>query len=310
MKDHKHGIAERGRRFLRREYWNIGVVEQSAGDIAARGITAPVRWLPPPSEGVLIADPGCLDGEGGGRTLFAEYLDYRAPRGEIWTADLAPGQDMTEAVFRPLLATAHHMSYPRPFRHAGRTFLICESWQSGGIPMWERIGETWHERPPLLQGRKVVDPTLLEWQGRWWLFCTFQAAGADSRLHIFHAPDPCGPWLPHAGNPVRIDPAGARPAGPVFAAGDALIRPAQDCSRTYGGAVVLHAITCLTPDAYDERTIRRIEPRDAAYPHGLHTLCPAGPVTLIDGKRWGADPAPLLRQVAVRTRRVLARARR
>jgi len=310
LHEHRHGLAERSRRFLRREYWNIGVVAQTAVDIARHGIVAPVRWLPPPPAGVLLADPACLEHADGRRTLFAEYLNYLSPRGEIWAAEVAPGADPCEARFAPLLSGPHHMSYPRPFRYGERTFLICESWQSAGVPIWEHADGAWQALPPLLPGRQVVDPTLFPWQGRWWLFCTFQDDGPDSRLHIFHAPEPRGPWVAHAGNPVRTDAAAARPAGPVFMADGAPIRPAQDCSRTYGGAVVLHAITRLTHDAFEERVVRRLAPADRAYPHGLHTLCPAGAVTLIDGKRWGADPAPILRQVATRTRKVWLRAHR
>ena len=296
MPEVRRGFRERARRFLLREYWNIGVVDQPIADIARHGITRPVRWLPPPPRGTMLADPFCLIHPDGDRTVFAEFLDYRAPRGEIWSARMKPGRDLAEASFAPLLSNGRHMSYPQCVSDDRGTFLVCESWQSGGIPRWRHHDGAWVPLEPLLAGRPAVDPTLFRWHDRWWLFCTFADDGPDARLHLFHAEVPAGPWSPHAANPILVDPAGARPAGPVFMLDGMPVRPAQDCSRTYGGAVMLNAITDLTPASYAERLLRRLDPPSSDYPDGLHTVCPAGEATLIDGKRWGADPRPLGQQ--------------
>jgi hypothetical protein len=66
----------------------------------------------------------------------------------------------------------------------------------------------------------------------------------------------------------------------------ALYRPAQDCSVTYGGAVVINRIERMTPEEFSEQVVTRLAPAaDGPYPHGLHTLSSAGNVTLVDGKR-------------------------
>ncbi|MBV5333625.1 hypothetical protein JZU54_08920, partial [bacterium] len=82
-----------------------------------------------------------------------------------------------------------------------------------------------------------------------------------------------GPWRPHANNPVKIDVTGARMAGAPFWHEGALYRPAQDCLRTYGGAVVVYRIEQLTLKTFVEVPVRRLLP-DAteSCPHGLHTL--------------------------------------
>jgi len=299
----QRSFVEHLRRFLLREYWNIGVVDQTATDIAARGIRTTVRWFPSPAPGTMLADPFVLPSPRGGRILFAEFLDYRSPRGELWKAELRDGQDPLSATFTPWRSGPLHMSYPSGFAFGGETYLACESWQSGGVPLWRANGCGWQSLQPLLQGRQVVDPTLFEWQGRWWLFCTFEDDSPDARLHVFHADSPIGSWIAHPANPVRVDPAGARPAGPVFVLDGIPIRPGQDCLRTYGGAIVLHAVEELSTTAYRERVLRRLEPIAGPYPSGLHTICPAGAVTLIDGKRWGRDPAPIMRQLGYQLRR-------
>jgi hypothetical protein len=85
---------------------------------------------------------------------------------------------------------------------------------------------------------------------------------------------------------VKCDLRSARPAGPLFIMDGALYRPAQDCSVTYGGAVVINRVERLTPEEFVERPVRRLAPAtQGPYPHGLHTLSGAGNVTLVDGKR-------------------------
>jgi hypothetical protein len=74
-----------------------------------------------------------------------------------------------------------------------------------------------------------------------------------------------------------------------------LIRPAQDCSKTSGGAVVLNVVDRLTEDSFNEHPLRQLLP-DRAYPHGIHTICPAGNHTLVDGKRWDVHPLDLARK--------------
>jgi hypothetical protein len=74
-----------------------------------------------------------------------------------------------------------------------------------------------------------------------------------------------------------------------------LYRPAQDCSKTYGGRVVLNRILRLTPTDFSEAPERFVEPTPGSlYGKALHTLSGAGPRTVIDGKRWRLQwPGPI-----------------
>jgi hypothetical protein len=91
--------------------------------------------------------------------------------------------------------------------------------------------------------------------------------------------------MSHSRNPEKVDPSASRPAGAPFVFQGCLYRPAQDCSRTYGGRVVLNRVTKLTATEFEEVAEVAAEPyADSDYPHGLHTLSAAGSVTLLDGK--------------------------
>jgi hypothetical protein len=285
-------------RALSHEIWNIGLVAQTAADILAHGIIMPVQWFPPLPGFAMLADPACCIDDNGGLSIFAEYLAYRAQRGEIWHAHLPAGGPPATARFLPLLRGPFHLSYPAPFGDdKGGLWLAAESWQSGAVPVWHRTGNNLVPAAPWLPGRQPVDPTILYHNSRWYLFCTFHDDAPDARLHVFHAERLDGQWVPLPDNPVRCGLFGSRPAGPIFAAGEHLIRPGQDCSVTYGGGVVLHRVSRLDPQGFQEEVVRRLAPVAGPYGAGLHTICPAGVATLIDGKRLRMDLTKPLRRM-------------
>ncbi len=199
-----------------------------------------------------------------------------------------------------------HLSYPVLGRDDnGALFLLVESWEARGLYLWrERPGMPGRLHGPIgpLIARPAIDATIWRDTDLWWLFCTFKDDAPNARLHLFHAEDLQGPWTAHAGNPVKNDLASSRPAGPLFWCDGHLVRPAQDCSETYGGGVTLNAITRLDRDGFSETPLRVLQPADGEYSHGLHTLSPAGDVTIVDGKRWATQPLDIPRRLFVGVR--------
>jgi hypothetical protein len=295
----RYSLSERLRRTLCHELWNIGIIPQTAADIVRSGLTTPVQWLPSPGPRRMLADPSCRVRHDGGLTIYAEYLDYRQPRGEIWSSDIPPGVHPATARFQRLLAQPFHMSYPFPFvDDSGQQLLTAETYQANGALLWRDTDAGCLLAGELFSGAMVVDPTLFRAPDYWWLFCTFQDDDPNGRLHLFYTGELGKPWSPHRRNPVKTNSCGSRSAGPIFKVDDLLVRPAQDCSRTYGGAVVLQVIRRLDPDQFEEEPLRRIEPTKGPYATGLHTFCPAGDVTLIDGRRWAIDAQGVARLAA------------
>jgi hypothetical protein len=172
--------------------------------------------------------------------------------------------------------------------------LFCEGWEAGCVPVFtapDPLGP-WERVMRVLPGVPAVEPTLVEHEGRWYMFVTSQRDGPNRRLRIYHGDTPLGPWLPHARKIVLDDPSCARPAGPFIRLADGtLVRSGQDCSQTYGGTVQLFRVDRLSPEVTRKRScaglIRHQGPR-----RGDCTLCPIDETScLIDGKRW--IPAPL-----------------
>jgi hypothetical protein len=107
---------------------------------------------------------------------------------------------------------------------------------------------------------------------------------------------------------VKHDLGSARPAGTPFWHQGALYRPAQDCRRTYGGAVVIHRVVRLTPEEFAEAPVARLDPNPAWPWHdGVHTLSAAGDFTLLDAKRITFLPAEFRRVLRRKLRRLFRR---
>jgi hypothetical protein len=85
---------------------------------------------------------------------------------------------------------------------------------------------------------------------------------------------------------VSTDIRSARPAGTPFLLNGKIIRPTQNCSKTYGGNIVLKQIEKLSPTEFEESFVKEILPPKGRYAEGLHTLSTTGDEILVDGKRY------------------------
>ena len=276
------------------DVWNVGIVEQSAEDIVREQRIDPrgVSWCKEHAPGHFIADPFACKRDGREVVLVEDY-DHLS-KGRI--SELVPpfGPDRLE--LKADLEPPYHLSYPHTFSEGDALYCLPEMYQAGAAGLWQHVGERWELVRRLIDGVKVVDPTLFKHEGRYWILCTHQDDGSygNLKLYGYYADSLEGPFQPHLLNPLKCDISSSRPAGSVLVVDGALYRPAQDCSLTYGGALVLNHIERLTPSEFREVTVARFAPvSDGPYPHGLHTLNPMGERALIDGKKFAFDPLAL-----------------
>jgi len=189
---------------------------------------------------------------------------------------------------RPAIRSRHHLSYPYTIEHGGETWCVPECSESGEVAVYRRASDDgdWVKHKVIVADFPAIDPTLFEHDGHWWLFCTSADTGANECLYAWHAEDLFGEWLPHPGNPLKVDIRGARPAGRPFLCNGALIRPAQDCSRQYGGAITFNRILKLTCQEFAEEPAGKLLPDRDNYPAGLHTISSINDLVIVDGARW------------------------
>jgi hypothetical protein len=274
------------RRYLCRETWNIGVIDRPIHAMLHGSAGAPTRWLAEPPAGTFHADPFGITHNGDRHMLFEAYGEAQR-KGRIATMPV-DGREPTT-----IIDTDAHLSYPFAFEHDGNVYCIPETWQTKRVDLYraEQFPHRWTHAATLLDGVVAVDPTVFQFADRWWLLFVDGTHRTHANLLIYHADALTGPWLPHARNPVKTDARSARPAGTPFIHRGILYRPAQDCAGDYGSRVVIHRVTQLSVDQFEEHSVAMLEPdRLGPYPHGLHTVSAFGDTTLIDGKRWRFDP--------------------
>lgn len=233
----------------------------------------------------FYADPFPVVHEG--RTfLFVEEFPHRTAKGIISAVAFGPDGPLGRP--RPVLEASVHLSYPFVFERGGDMWMIPESCAAGTVDLFRatRFPGGWVREATLLSGVTASDATLVERNGRWWLFATVREGGGafSDALHLWSAPDFRGPFTPHPANPVLIDIAAARPAGRIVERRGTLWRPVQDCSASYGGALGLARIDQLDDDGFRQTVETVLRAGSPQWPgRRLHTLNRAGSLEVIDG---------------------------
>lgn len=271
------------------EEWNVGILYQPIQALLQEKPSVNVRWIPSPSRGQYRADPFGYLANGQLNLLYEKY-DYADGRGII--SRVRPKRDNVLKRSRTMLDEGGHLSYPYIIERGGTVYVVPEQASTGRVDLYRVDARNESlERVATLLEEPLFDPTVIEHEGRWWMFGT-KAPLSNVELFLYHSDRFEGPYRPHALNPVKVDVRSSRPAGTPFTHEGALYRPAQDSSRTYGGRVAINRIITLTPEVFVEETVRYIGPlHGTAWSKGLHTISAVGDITLLDGKRYVTDRA-------------------
>jgi len=268
------------------EEWNIGVLPHPISVLVQDAPPLNVRWLPPPADGQYRADPFGYEVDGRLNVLY-EKFDQETGKASI--ARIRPKRDGDLKRSRTMLETKGHLSYPFVIEQDGRILVVPEQADSGRVELYALSLENEALVPvSVLLEEPLIDPTLFQYQGLWWLFGT-KSPLTNTELFAFFSERLDGPFTAHPQNPVKSDIRCARPAGTPFIADGQLWRPGQDCSRTYGGRIALNRVTELSPERFEEETVKYIGPFKGTWNKGMHTISAVGGVTLVDGKRFITD---------------------
>ena len=273
-------------RWVRRERWTVGLLPIGIAEVMARGAPFAPRWIDGQPDDRSFADPFPLKRVGGRLSVLVEEYRYRGGRGKI--SELEIGADARVIGVHVRIALDHHVSYPFVLRRGSGIYCIPETAQAARVSAfaWDSAAEGWQHHQDLLEDFPAVDSTVLEHDGRWWLFCTHRDRENQTDLYLFSADEWRGPWTPHPLNPVKSDARSSRPAGACFTLDGRLYRPAQDCSRRYGGSLSINRIAELSATRFREETVLSLRPPpDSPWPDGVHTINALDNVTVVDGLR-------------------------
>ena len=281
--------------------WNVGIMNEPIERLLHAGDKGSIQWLPT-RRGAWAADPFGIERDGELHVLFEDF-SRQVNRGVI--SHVAIGADGAVSDPEVVLDVGVHASYPFLIEREGTVFMLPETSAAGELVLYEAVEfpRRWRRVKALLPGVPAVDASVVEHEGRWWMFAGILGRGQNHTLFVWHAPDLTGPWTGHAANPVKTDARSTRSGGTPFVVEGKLYRPSQDCSRRYGGRSVLNRIDVITPASFTERPIKALVPRRGSpYPQGLHTISAVGARTLIDGYGLRFVREDLQRQVATKLR--------
>jgi len=282
----KGAIRQVYRRCCYSPHWRVGWRHIDGPDLVTLGRHPEQGWNVLFDDGLrFYADPFPIEHKGQ-VTLFVEEFDHRKQKGVISAMRFGPGGPLG----RPevVLERGYHLSYPFVFEQDGDVWMVPESCAAGRIDLYRaaEFPRDWVHEAVLVDGIVASDATLLQHQGRWWMFATVRDdnAGAFSdSLHLWSAVDFRGPWKPHAKNPVLVDIASARPAGRIVRMGESLIRPVQDCRKGYGQALGFARIVRLDDEAYEQEVVSTVQAGALWEGRRIHTVNKAGGYEFIDG---------------------------
>ncbi len=273
--------------------WNIGFVESSVEDIVkSKDTLVNVYWVKHPYKDRFFADPFILSGDDNVIKVLVEDFPYYDKKGliSILTIDRKKYCLLDRKV---ILEQPFHMSYPFIQRNKDGSvrWIAPEASMSGNLYRYTINPNTdLLEKQEVLIGEPLLDSTIVEYDGRWWLFCTKRGETSNSGLYIYYANSPEGPWTPHRSNPHVNNKSMARPAGYLVSIPGSLYRAIQKNDKSYGEAVNITRVKKLTTQEFEEEFIKELRLPKDEYSHGFHTLNGLGDLTVVDGLKIQFTP--------------------
>lgn len=217
--------------------------------------------------------------------IFIEELLYSRNLGHLAVVPLDKDGSAGEPI--KILEKPYHLSYPHVFFWNDELFLMPETGRNRSLDLYRcRVfPDQWDHYATLMSNVNVVDATLHEHEGRWWLFCGMargREPTTNEELYLFSAETPLGPWHEHPTNPIKSDVRSSRPAGRLFKHNDQLYRPAQDLSLSPRFATAFNRVEVLTDTQYRETTTERLAGGWRQGQFGIHTINYSDGLAVVD----------------------------
>ena len=282
--------------FVTSRYFTIGIRRRQENSVLEDQTFAPEFVVPAVRE-KWTADPILVD-DGENTWLFYEAVVH--DHGHIEVARVREDCTLEEPMV--LLQDSCHYSYPFVFSFENDWYMIPESSAASEIRLYRavRFPEKWEPVTVLLRER-AVDTTVFEREGQLYLLtylperATERVTPRAFRLNL-RTNNPALTPIPWE----QFDSLQVRGAGPVFAEGESLFRPAQiSREQRYGDGVEFFRIR--NADGYGEEPVCRMGPEHlrvrGILADGLHTYCRSARFEAVDIRTGDVDFAKPLKKL-------------
>ena len=234
------------------------------------------------------ADPHLFEKDGH-TFVFAELYDRVLRRGVIGCCEVT---DSGYTPWKIVLKMPWHLSYPQVFEYNGEVYMIPESYVGEEIAVYRAatFPTKWEKVSVLKKDYVAVDSTLLTVNGESWMQ-TLHFSENHTYFELFALE---GGRLSEIPLILAKDDPNKRPGGKPFSYHGKLIRPAQDCTQSYGCALNFYEVTKMEREAYEETLLTKINPAQLrsdfpGTPQGIHTYNHSEKYEVIDLKSYEVD---------------------
>ncbi|MES2411375.1 MAG: hypothetical protein V4535_08030, partial [Bacteroidota bacterium] len=189
--------------FFFSEQWQI-IVMKSASSWNQLAMYRSRKMVP--AKDRIWADPFSMQHEGKSYLFFEEFI-HKNKKAHISYFEL--DANLKPTTKNPIIAINEkfHLSYPSVFKIDNDYYCCPESASNKSLTLYkaEVFPNQWKPIKTLFEETKIYDPTFVQHDGTWYLFCNkrvFAESSSDMYLHIYYADDILNePLKSHPSNP-------------------------------------------------------------------------------------------------------------
>lgn len=255
------------KKYIYNNHWTIGFINASLDEIINSDNWS-INWVKNPYQNRWFADPFILDVDDNNiYVLVEEYFDLIS-RGRISKLTIDRKKNKIKAIDVVLELTTH-LSFPSIIRSGERIFIYPENGEGSTLKLYEYMPQT-NECVFLetLSKEPLADGIITDLWGERLLFATCSPNHNGNILNVYQQ---IHDRLFEFKESITFKSNIARNAGDYFELNGKYYRAAQDCSKRYGGAVIIQEIS-RDAGGFHFRDVKRIDCMPSDYTLGLHTF--------------------------------------
>lgn len=259
-----------------RHSWEVGFVVDGLKGVFSDN--PQYVWVKNPyKDECWFADPFILDVIDEYIILLVEEMRYDVHIGRIAKLTINR-KTMTIEKMDIILEEATHLSFPSIWREGEDVYVYPENHDSGELALYKLVDNaTRLEKVRVLCKEPLTDAVMTDVFGVQQIFSTKMPDPNGKELYVYNVNKNSAKCTAR----VHFEDNHARMAGQFFEYEGKIYRPAQDCNRNYGGAVIIEAVE-KQGEQYDFRVVKRLISKHPSLRVGMHTLNEYKGVVVID----------------------------
>lgn len=262
-------LKKRLQKFLNNQNWNIGFAATSSEELVQQKRLGKVEWLKHSYKDRFFADPFVYSWNDEQIVVFVEELEFDKPVGRL-TELIVDAKTKKLLGKHTLLQLNSHLSYPAIICNNGEVFVYPENGANGKLTLYKyERGEHKLKEVGVVVEEGLTDATIHKIGEDYYMFAT-KVPNTQEDLYLYKSKRFDGDYKEIG--LVSQGRENSRSAGNLFEAEGNLYRPAQNCSKRYGGAVEIMKCKISSVGKYSEEHSFSLNPTSFKYNIGLHTI--------------------------------------